>query len=130
MNGINKQYLIDSNIIIYHLNGVEIATNFLKENILNSFISRITFVEVLYFNFTEEEKNDVLKLLNTFTIIDTNENISLQCLKNREVKKIKLPDNIIASSAQVNNLILVSRNTKDFENLDIEILDIFEVRLW
>ena len=33
MNGINKQYLIDSNIIIYHLNGVEIATNFLKENI-------------------------------------------------------------------------------------------------
>jgi hypothetical protein len=24
----------------------------------------------------------------------------------------------------------VSRNTKDFENLDIEILDIFEVRLW
>ena len=101
----------------------------LKENILNSFISRITFVEVLYFNFTEEEKNDVLKLLNTFTIIDTNENISLQCLKNREVKKIKLPDNIIASSAQVNNLILVSRNTKDFENLDIEILDIFEVRL-
>ena len=95
MNGINKQYLIDSNIIIYHLNGVEIATNFLKENILNSFISRITFVEVLYFNFTEEEKNDVLKLLNTFTIIDTNENISLQCLKNREVKKIKLPDNII-----------------------------------
>ena len=53
MNGIDKKYLIDSNIIIYHLNGVEVATNFLKQNILNCFISRITFIEVLSFDFTE-----------------------------------------------------------------------------
>ena len=53
MNGIDKKYLIDSNIIIYHLNGVEVATNFLKENISNCFISRITFIEVLSFDFTE-----------------------------------------------------------------------------
>ena len=114
MNGINNQYLVDSNIIIYHLNGEEIATNFLRENISNCFISRITFIEVLSFNFSINEKNDVINLLNTFTIIDTNEDISLQCLKNREIKKIKLPDNLIASTAQINNLILVTRNIKDF----------------
>ncbi|CAM3839024.1 type II toxin-antitoxin system VapC family toxin [Arcobacter cloacae] len=125
MNGINNQYLIDSNIIIYHLNGEEIATNFLRENILNCFISRITFIEVLSFNFSINEKNDVINLLNTFTIIDTNEDISLQCLKNREIKKIKLPDNLIASTAQINNLILVTRNIKDFENLDIKVVNIF-----
>lgn len=125
MNGINNQYLIDSNIIIYHLNGEEIATNFLRENILNCFISRITFIEILSFNFSINEKNDVINLLNTFTIIDTNEDISLQCLKNREIKKIKLPDNLIASTAQINNLILVTRNIKDFENLDIKVVNIF-----
>ena len=125
MNGINNQYLIDSNIIIYHLNGEEIATNFLRENILNCFISRITFIEVLSFNFSINEKNDVINLLNTFTIIDTNEDISLQCLKNKEIKKIKLPDNLIASTAQINNLILVTRNIKDFENLDIKVVNIF-----
>lgn len=125
MNGTDKRYLIDSNIIIYHLNGVKIASDFLKENILNCFISRITFIEVLSFDFTKSQKDNVFELLNTFSIIDTTEEISLQCLKNRDIKKIKLPDNLIASTAQVYNLILVSRNIKDFENLEIEVLNIF-----
>jgi len=29
MSGLDKKYLIDSNIFIYHLNGEEIATNFI-----------------------------------------------------------------------------------------------------
>ncbi|MFW2612515.1 type II toxin-antitoxin system VapC family toxin [Aliarcobacter butzleri] len=120
MNG-NNRYLLDSNIIIYHLNGVELATNFLRKYILDCFISRITFIEVLSFDFNEFERSSVIDLLNNFTIID----IALQCLKNREKKKIKLPDNIIASTAQVNDLILVSRNVKDFKDLDIKLLDIF-----
>lgn len=44
---------------------------------------------------------------------------------NRKIKKIKIPDNIIASTAQVNNLILVTRNGSDFNALDVQILDIF-----
>ncbi|MCG3702296.1 PIN domain-containing protein [Aliarcobacter butzleri] len=77
------------------------------------------------FDFNEFERSSVIDLLNNFTIIDTSENIALQCLKNREKKKINLPDNIIASTAQVNDLILVSRNIKDFKDLDIKLLDIF-----
>lgn len=129
MNGIDKKYLIDSNIIIYHLNGVESATNFLKENVLNCFISRITFIEVLSFDFDELEKSNIVNMLNNFTIIDTSEDIALQCLKNRERKKIKIPDNIIVSTAQVNNLVLVSRNIKDFKDLNIKVLNIFESNL-
>lgn len=126
MSGIdNKKYLLDSNIIIYHLNGIELATNFLRKHIFDCFISRITFVEVLSFDFNESEKSSIINLLNNFTILDTSENIALQCLKNREKRKIKLPDNIIASTAQVNDLILVSRNIKDFKDLDIKLLDIF-----
>ncbi len=62
-------------------------------------------------------------MLNSFEIIDTNENI-LQALKNREYKKIKLVDNIIASTAQINSLVLVTRNEKDFKNIKIDILNI------
>ena len=47
-------------------------------------------------------------------------------LKNRKIKKIKMADNIIASTAQVYNLILVTRNVKDFKNIALNILNPFE----
>ena len=59
-------------------------------------------------------------------IIDTNKEISNQSILNRRLKKIKLPDNIIAATAQVNNLVLVTRNVKDFNALNIKLLNIFE----
>ncbi|PRM87618.1 nucleotide-binding protein [Aliarcobacter cryaerophilus] len=121
----SKKYLIDSNIIIYHLNGEKMAMDFLENYFEESCISRLTFLEVLSFDFSDEDKKYVLKMLNSFEIIDTNEKIILQSLKNREYKKIKLVDNIIASTAQINNLILVTRNEKDFKNIKIDILNIF-----
>mgnify|MGYP000452740981 CR=1 FL=1 len=84
----SKKYLIDSNIIIYHLNGEKIAIDFLESYFEESCISRLTFLEVLSFDFSNEDKKYVLKMLNSFEIIDTNENIILQALKNREHKKI------------------------------------------
>lgn len=121
-----RKYLIDSNIIIYHLNGEEKATKFLKANIEISAISRLTFAEVLTFDFTEDEKNNVTELLRRFEILDTTDAIAVKALENRKVKKIKLVDNIIASTAQVNELKLITRNTKDFNKIDLEVLDIFE----
>lgn len=41
-------------------------------------------------------------------------------------KKIKVADNIIASTAIVHNLILVTRNVKDFKVLDIEVFNPFD----
>ncbi|PRM97525.1 type II toxin-antitoxin system VapC family toxin [Aliarcobacter cryaerophilus] len=121
----SKKYLIDSNIIIYHLNGEKMAMDFLENYFEESCISRLTVLEVLSFDFSDEDEKYVLKMLNSFEIIDTNEKIILQSLKNREYKKIKLVDNIIASTAQINNLILVTRNEKDFKNIKIDILNIF-----
>jgi len=120
-----SRYLIDSNIIIYHLNAESIATNFLKDNLENLYISRLTFIEVLSFDFTDNEKEQVIELLKKFEIIDTSDEIAIKCIENRKLKKIKLADNIIASTAQVNDLTLVTRNVKDFNSLDIQILNIF-----
>ncbi len=126
MNGKDKKYLIDSNIFIYHLNQNQIATDFLLNNVSVSAISRITFIEVLSFNFSPKEEDIVRDYLNNFMIIDTDEEISLQAVKNRNIKKIKLPDNIISATAQLNDLILVTRNTKDFKFINIDILNPFE----
>ena len=120
------KYLIDSNIIIYHLNGNEEATNFITKNVEKSTISRITYIEVMSFNFTAEEEERVKDQLMDYDIIDTSQEIALQAIANRKEKKIKVPDNIIASTAQVNDLTLVTRNVNDFNNLDIKILNIID----
>ena len=119
------KYLIDSNIIIYHLNNESLATEFLLNNANQCAISQITYIEVLSFPFTPEQERDVKNLLERFKMIDVNKEIAIQATMNRKIKKIKIPDNIIASTAQVNNLILVTRNSSDFNALDVQILDIF-----
>jgi len=119
------KYLIDSNIIIYHLNQEPIATQFLRDRYKDIAISQITFIEVLSFEFSEMVEKDIRVLLATFTILDVTHAIANQAITNRKIKKIKIPDNLIASTAMINNLVLVTRNTKDFKALDIEILNPF-----
>ena len=68
MNGIDKKYLIDSNILIYHFNGVEAATDFLRNNLPNCYISRLTFIEVLSFDFGKADQ-DVILFLKQFHIV-------------------------------------------------------------
>jgi len=119
------KYLVDSNIIIYHLNNESLATEFLLNNANQCAISQITYIEVLSFPLTPEQERDVKNLLERFKMIDVNKEIAIQATMNRKIKKIKIPDNIIASTAQVNNLILVTRNGSDFNALDVQILDIF-----
>src|SRR6056297_3098325 len=109
------KYLIDSIILIYHLNGDNLATDFIADNYSESIISRISFIEVLSFDLDKNQEKEILNWLLTFDILDTSEKIALQSIKNRRKCKIKTPDNLIAATAQVNNLILVTRNVKDFK---------------
>ena len=120
-----SKFLVDSNIFIYHLNGEKVATKFLEANIDKIYISRITYIEVLSFNFENNEENYVIELLNLFRVIDTSDDIAMQCIKNRRVKKIKLADNIIASTVMVYDYTLVTRNTKDFNGLELKIINPF-----
>lgn len=120
------KYLVDSNIIIYHLNQEPIATTFLRANQRQIAISQVTFVEVLSFPFSEEVEKDVRALLSAFKILDVTGSIANQAIENRRQKKIKIPDNIIASTAMVHDLILVTRNVKDFVTLDVDVLNPFE----
>jgi len=80
---------------------------------------------VLSYDFSNEAEIIVKDLLNSFTIIDTSELIAEQAIRNRKIRKIKVPDNIIALTAQVKDLTVVTRNVKDFNNIGVKILDIY-----
>lgn len=80
---------------------------------------------MLSFDFPDEVEKDVKALLSTFKIFDVTSDVSNQAIKNRKLKKIKIPDNIIASTAMVNDLILVTRNVKDFKVLDVRVFNPF-----
>jgi len=105
--------VIDTNIIIDYLNGIEAA----KEE-LNRYefpiISIITWMEVFAGVEQEEEKQIIHHFFERFRIEDIDTVIGWEAVKVRKERKIRLPDAIIEATAKVNETILVTRNTKDF----------------
>ena len=108
------KYLLDSNIIIYYLNGDKDIYDFIEKNKTLSTISLITYYEVLNYSFSEEEELLVREFLDGFEVLSVSKNIINKALENRKSKKIKMADNFILATAQIFGLDIVTRNTKDF----------------
>jgi predicted nucleic acid-binding protein len=120
-------YLIDSNAVIDYLsaslpsNGMIWLSNIINESPI---ISVMTKIEVLGF------KNgiDAETLLNSFiddcVVIPLSEETIDKTIEIRKQHKIKTPDAIIAASAMVLNLALISRNINDFKKIKgLKVLD-------
>ena len=120
-----NKYLIDTNIIIYHLNGESVATEWLLSRQDNLAISIITKIEVLSYPFEQEEETLVLKFLNQFELIHISDEIIDATIRLRRLRKIKTPDAIIAATALVHGLCVCTRNIGDFKNLDVKYVDPF-----
>jgi len=116
MSGVRA--LVDSNILIYLSNGqLEIANLFKKYD--EVLISRITHIEVLGYNFkNEEDEGVVLQLAKYFPILELDAQVGTETIKIRKRKKIKLPDAIICATAVIHNCELVTANEKDFIGLE------------
>ncbi|MBU0476067.1 MAG: PIN domain-containing protein [Bacteroidetes bacterium] len=114
MNG--KIYLIDSVILIDHLNGIIEATNWLKKNTPSiSVISVITRAEIL----VGTSKSDMLSIktwLDSFECISISKEIADLAAICRNKYGLKLPDSFQTAIALKYKLQLVTRNTKDFKN--------------
>jgi len=106
--------LFDTNILIDCLHGVEAAQAELdRYGYNNKYISIITWMEVLVGARTSEEA-DLKNWLLTFNVVALDEAIAQRAVHIRQKERIRLPDAIIWATAQVNALLLVSRNVKDF----------------
>ncbi len=117
-----KKYLIDTNVIIQYSGDLlpKDACSFVSGIIDEQFnISVINKIEVLGHNKAGKEIEDFIGLAY---IYDLCEKITNKTIELRKIYKPKLPDAIIAATALVNNFTIVTRNTKDFE--DIEGLDL------
>lgn len=107
------KYLIDSVILIDHLNGISKATNWLSKN-KNSYISVITRAEILS-GAENEEIHSIKALLNNFTCLLIDSQTADKAAELRKLYSLKLPDAFQAALAILNNIELVTRDAKDFK---------------
>jgi len=120
------KYLLDSNIIIYYLNGDSTIYDFIEKYKSLSVISLITYYEVLNYDFSKEEELLVREFLDGFEVLSVSKNIINRALENRKSKKIKMADNFILATAQIFGLDIVTRNSKDFVVFTDKIINPFE----
>lgn len=104
--------LFDTNILIDYLNGIEQAREEL-ERFPTIMISIITWTEVMVGTKPEDEVA-VRKFLARFQQVPINQAVAEKAVLIRRETRVRLPDAIIRASAELENALLVSRNTKDF----------------
>lgn len=91
-------------------------------------ISVISKIEVLGFNAPEEPYRLLESFMEDATIIDLSDNVVAISISIRRKNKTKLPDAIIAATALVYDLILITRNTHDFKNIEgLQIINPYEI---
>ena len=113
-----QRYLIDTNVIIDEF-GDKLppkASSFLND--LNITISAVTQIELLGWHGASELQ---LKPLRAFMelalILPINEAVIHETIAIRQTKKIALGDAIIAATALVYGLVIVTRNISDFKQI-------------
>lgn len=117
------KYLWDTNTVIYFLQQQfpPSAERFI-DSTLSDFspaISAITEIELLCWKTATEEDLEVLhNFIKDSLVFELEKDIKLKTAEIRKAHKIKLPDAIIAATALVNNLTLLTRNLTDFKNID------------
>lgn len=108
------KYLLDSVIVIDHLNGKEAATAFLEKHWEDCSVSVISRAEILT-GTGEETLGSVRTLLDRFQLLVLDKDAADLAAVMRKRNKWKLPDAFQAALAHLHDLKLVTRNTSDFD---------------
>lgn len=106
--------LLDSNIIIY---AVQLDNEFLREFIAKNspYVSALSYIEVLgYHQLANEDKIYFEQFFNASQILPISQTVIDQAVRLKQIKKMSLGDSIIAGTAKVYNLTIITRNVDDF----------------
>ena len=90
------------------------------EDLLNNdfLISVAVKIEVLGFDDVPHKLVVMEEFVNSAVVLPLDEAVTKQTISlRRKYKKLKLGDAIIAATALVHGLTIISRNTKDFQNI-------------
>ena len=117
------KYLWDTNTAIYYLQQQfsTSAEKFIDDLLIDSqpAISAITEIELLCCKHSTEKDEEMLHyFIKDCWIIELEQEIKHKTAAIRRKHRIKLPDAIIAASALVYDLILISRNIPDFSSIE------------
>jgi predicted nucleic acid-binding protein len=105
--------LLDTNILIDHLNGIAKATKEIRRS-SQAAISVITWIEVMTGAATAEEEVLLKSFLANFQSLPLTDAVAERAALNRREKRLKMPDAIILATAELSGRDLVTRNVKDF----------------
>ncbi|OGM26154.1 hypothetical protein A3D00_02935 [Candidatus Woesebacteria bacterium RIFCSPHIGHO2_02_FULL_38_9] len=126
---IDPEYLLDTNIIIESFRGYEPVSSKVSEWVTNGkiAISAITLAEFLS-KASKEEEEKINLLISKFGVLPINQTLAEIAGKYRKEfvekkKKVYLMDCLIAATAKLYNLKLITRNVKDYPMKDIEVIN-------
>lgn len=104
--------LFDTNILVDYLNAVPESRDEL-ERYAEKAISILTWMEVMV-GATKNTEKATKAFLNSFFLIKLDTFVADRAVALRKLHRIKLPDAVVWASAQINSMLLITRNTKDF----------------
>jgi len=127
-----QKYLIDSNVLIGYMAGlIPLKGSDFVENLINSqfLISVVTKIEVLGYNDIPHKMSAMSNFVSLSEILPLNETVTDKTIDlKRSFRKMKLGDAIIAATAIVDNLVLVTRNVDDFKMIpSLTVLNPYEM---
>ena len=113
-----KGYLIDTSAVIKYLNGslpdkgLEMLDRILDKECIISFITEI---ELQVWDPVNSSDTDIYnQFVNGSIVLEIEQPIIAETIRIRKTYKLKLPDALIAATAIVYKLTLISDNNKDF----------------
>lgn len=114
-------FTIDSNILIYHLQGDKTVGEKLESWLLGGerlFISSITRIELLAVPaLLLDEEETIKELLSFFVLMPVDLQIADAAAKFKRSYRLPLGDSIIAATAFLTDSPLVTRNLRDFRRI-------------
>jgi predicted nucleic acid-binding protein len=115
-------YLFDTNIVIYYFNGLtadDALHPLLAERFKISVITKIEFLGWSAFASDARLYSQARAFIGHAQVFDLSAEIVEQTIRLRQQFKIKTPDALIAATALVNDLTVVTHNARDFERLGL-----------
>jgi predicted nucleic acid-binding protein len=120
-----QKYLIDTNSVIDNFGNK--LPSMAKELLYSCvpIISAVTKIELLgWTNATTEQLNPLYAFIKITNVLPIDQAVVEKTILIRQKSKIDLGDAIIAATALVHNLTLITHNTADFKNIaDLKMID-------
>ena len=116
-----QQYLIDSNAVIDYLSGkIPEKGKLFMDKVINNVpnISVITKIEVLGYKTTEKAYHLLESFIDDSIVFGLSDEIVEQTIEIRKEVKMKTPYAIVAATALLNGLILITNDSRGFKNIE------------